>query len=113
MKKILALVVLLPVFALAQGVAPQPASKNYVDGKVAALTLTSVAWTDQTTSASTFYPSFFSAASGTGNPAVSSMKLTYVPSTGLLSATTFAGMGGFTLLSANVGIVSAPGGSPL
>lgn len=76
--------------ANAQAVSPPAVTKTYVDSKIAGLTLTSVAWTDQTTSASTFYPSLFAAASGTGNPVVSSTKLSFVPSTGTLLSTNVA-----------------------
>lgn len=52
----------------------------------------SVSITDSTTSASTFYPSLMSAISGsTSGVTVSSTKLTFVPSTGTLTATAFSG----------------------
>lgn len=63
---------------------------------------TSIAITDDTTSATTFYPTFTSATSGSiTSENVSSTKLKYVPSTGTLSATKYLGDG-----SALTGIVS-------
>jgi hypothetical protein len=55
---------------------------------------TAVTITDQTVSSSTFYPVFYSSTSGDTNAMnVASTKLSFVPSTGTLSATVFSGAG--------------------
>lgn len=54
---------------------------------------TNVATTDDTTTNATYYPTFLTASSGNNGVRVSSSKLTYNPSTGTLSSTTFSGAG--------------------
>lgn len=54
---------------------------------------TNVAVTDDTSTNSTYYPTFVTATSGNTGIKLSSTKLTYNPSTGVLSATQFTGSG--------------------
>jgi hypothetical protein len=54
---------------------------------------TNVAITDNTSSISTYYPVISSATSGNNPATTSSTKLSFVPNTGVLSATSFAGAG--------------------
>ena len=60
-----------------------------------------IAITNNTTSSSTWYPTIVSATSGTAPATVASTKLSFVPSTGTLTATAFTGNGsGLTNISA-------------
>jgi len=54
---------------------------------------TNIAITDNTTSVSTYYPVMSVASTGNNAATTSSTKLSFVPSTGVLSATTFSGAG--------------------
>jgi Chaperone of endosialidase len=54
---------------------------------------TNIAITDNTSSSSTYYPVMSVASSGNNAATTSSTKLSFVPSTGVLSATTFSGAG--------------------
>ena len=54
---------------------------------------TNIAITDNTSSVSTYYPVISSATTGNVGAITSSTKLSFVPSTGVLSATSFAGAG--------------------
>ena len=54
---------------------------------------TNIAITDNTSSASTYYPVMSVASTGNNAATTSSTKLSFVPSTGVLSATTFSGAG--------------------
>jgi hypothetical protein len=53
---------------------------------------TNIAITDNTSSVSTYYPVISSATTGNVGATTSSTKLSFVPSTGVLSATTFSGV---------------------
>lgn len=57
-------------------------------GSVANVTLSAIA-VDDTSTAATYYPTFLTAASGNGNVKISSTKLTFTPSTGLLTSTDY------------------------
>ena len=52
-----------------------------------------IAITDNTSSVSTYYPVISSATTGNVNPTTSSTKLSFVPNTGVFSATSFSGAG--------------------
>jgi hypothetical protein len=68
--------------------------------------------TDQTTSATTHYPSLTTATSGTISAAnVSSTKLTYQPSTGTLSSTVVQATGGAAASSRTTGALIVTGGA--
>ena len=54
---------------------------------------TNIAITDNTTSVSTYYPVISSATTGNTGATVSSTKLSFVPNTGVLTATSFSGAG--------------------
>jgi len=54
---------------------------------------TNVATTDNTTSATTWYPAILTNSTGNNPVTVSSTKLSFVPNTGVLSATSFTGAG--------------------
>lgn len=69
---------------------------------------TNVAVTDNTSSSSTYYPTLVTATTGNTGINTSSTKLSFVPSTGTLSATKFAGDG-----SSLTGISGTPTGSLL
>jgi hypothetical protein len=76
----------------AAGTAGQFLTSNGSSAPTWATVSTAVTISDQTSSASTFYPLFYSATSGTTNTVnTSSTKLQYVPSTGTLSSTVFSG----------------------
>jgi hypothetical protein len=71
----------------------------------------SVSLSDQTASASTFYPVINSATSGTVTSAnVSSTKLTFQPSTGRLSSTVLLATGGAAAASTTTGALIVTGG---
>ncbi|MBT7713785.1 MAG: hypothetical protein HN745_18880 [Deltaproteobacteria bacterium] len=67
-----------------------------------AVTATNTAVSDETASASTFYPTIVAGTSGGQAQAVSSTKLSFVPSTGTMTATAFVGDGsGLTGITTN------------
>jgi len=66
---------------------------------------TNIAITDNTSSVSTYYPVISSATTGNVGATTSSTKLSFVPSTGVLSATSFTGAGtGLTGTAASLSI---------
>jgi len=67
-----------------------------------AVTATNTAVSDEAVSASTFYPTIVAGTSGSQSQVVSSAKLSFVPSTGTVTATAFVGDGsGLTGISTN------------
>jgi hypothetical protein len=62
---------------------------------------TNVGVTDDTTTATTVYPTWVTSTSGNLPIKTASTRLSFVPSTGVLTATSFAGAGAFTTLSAS------------
>ena len=84
---------------------PLAAGQTYTAPNPTAVTnatnATNIGITDNTSSGSTYYPVLSVATSGNNAATTSSTKLSFVPSTGALSATSFVGAGAFTTLSAS------------
>lgn len=78
-------------FALNRASATQSLTGVNIDGTAGVATATTV--TDDVATATTVYPSWVAAASGNNTQKVSSTKFSFVPSTGILTATGFAGSG--------------------
>jgi hypothetical protein len=79
---------------IANGTTGQFLTSNGSSAPSWATVSTSITISDQTTSASTYYPAILSATSGSTNTInTSSTKLSFVPSTGVLTATSFSGAG--------------------
>ena len=95
------------------------ATANGAGAITIAFTVTGVTITDDTSSATPYYPLFARVTTGTTNTEyTSSTKLNYTPSTGLLAATSFSGSGAnltgvVTSVTATAPVVSSGGQTPV
>jgi hypothetical protein len=80
---------------------PATLSVSSASTATTATNATNIAITDNTSSSSTYYPVLSLNSSGNNAATTSSTKISFVPSTGVLTATSFSGAGAFTTLSAS------------